>query len=146
MHVEPIITALEARVRTQAGLMSGPDAESTVGLMLEILRPAVQQAAIDIADQAAAEIRAQLPDHVVDLGLVDGEPTIQIRDAEPGKRSADEEFDARISLRLPPTLKDAIETFATDNGESVNAWVVKTLEGKAQRRPRGGRVNTSFEL
>ena len=145
MHVEPIITELETKVRAQAGLM-GAEAEGTISLMLEALRPAIQQAAMAIAEQATVEIRAQLPDHVVDLSLVDGDPVIQVRDAEASRRSAEEEFDARISLRLPPSLKDAIELFATDSGESVNAWVVKTLEGRAKRRPRGDRVNTSFEL
>lgn len=146
MHVEPIITALESRVRAQAALMAGPDAEATVGLMLEIMRPALQQATIQIAEQATEEVRAQLPDHNVELGLVEGEPVINIRESEPSRRATEEDFDARITLRLPPSLKDTIEAFAGDKGESVNAWVVKTLEGKAQRRPRGGRVNTSFEL
>jgi len=146
MHVDPVITELESRVRAQAGLMAGHEIESTVGLMLEVLRPALKDAAMAIAQQATDEIRAQLPDHQVDLALEDGDPTIRVRESEGSRRTNDEDFAARISLRLPASLKDTIESFATDNGESVNAWVVKTLEGKAKRRPSGGRVNTTFEL
>lgn len=147
MHVEPIITEVDSRVRAQAGLMAGPEIEATVGLMLEVLRPALKDAAMAIAEQATGEIRAQLPDHHVELALIDGDPSIQIREAEGTRRSTDEDFAARISLRLPASLKDTIESFATDNGESVNAWVVKTLEGRAtKRRPTGRRVNTTFEL
>ena len=62
-------------------------------------------------------------------------------------RPTDEDFDARITLRLPPSLKDLIEDAAGMTGESVNAWVVEAL-GK---RARGSRrveksYNQTFDL
>ncbi len=148
MQIEPIITELEARVLSQAGLMAGnPEAETGVAILLDQLRPAVRQAVLAVAEQAAEEIRSQLSGHRVDLTIVDGDPVLRVQESREEPRvAAEEDFDARITLRLPPSLKNAIESFAGDTGESVNTWVVKTLEGKAARRPRGGRVNTTFEL
>jgi hypothetical protein len=147
MHVDPIITEVESRVRTQVGLLAGSEAETVAELMLQILRPALKDAAMTIAEQATDEIRAQLPDHQVDLALVEGDPTIRIREPEGTSRTSDEDLAARISLRLPNSLKELIESTAGDSGESVNSWVVRTLEGRAQRRPKGGgRINTTFDL
>jgi 23S rRNA U2552 (ribose-2'-O)-methylase RlmE/FtsJ len=148
VQIEPIITELEARVLSQTSLMgNGPDVEQSVTVLLELLRPAVRQAALSIAEQAAEEIRPQLSGHRVDLTIVDGDPVLRLQETREESRVANEEdFAARITLRLPPSLKNAIETYAGDTGESVNTWVVKTLEGKATRRPRGGRVNTTFEI
>lgn len=148
MQVDPVITELEARVLSQTALMgTGPDVESSVMLLLELLRPALRQAAMSLAEQAADEVRAQLTDHTVDVTLVGGDPVLRVHESRAaGRTTIEEELDARITLRLPPSLKNAIENYAGDTGESVNSWVVKTLEGKAGRRPRGGRVDTTFEI
>lgn len=148
MQVDPIITELEARVLSQTALMgTGPDVESSVTLLLELLRPALRQAAMSLAEQAADEVRAQLADHTVDVTVVGGDPVLRLHENRPaGRTTLEEELDARITLRLPPSLKNAIESYAGDTGESVNSWVVKALEGKAGRRSRGGRVDTTFEI
>jgi hypothetical protein len=146
MHIEPIITEVESRVRTQVGLLAGSEAEAVAELMLEVLRPALKDAAMTMVEQATDEIRAQLPDHQVDLALVDGDPGIRIREAEGSVRATDEDLTARISLRLPTSLKELIEASAGDTGESVNSWVIRTLEGRTKRQPKGGRINTTFDL
>ena len=61
-------------------------------------------------------------------------------------RATDEDLTARISLRLPTSLKELIEASAGDTGESVNSWVIRTLEGRTKRQPKGGRINTTFDL
>ena len=62
-------------------------------------------------------------------------------------RSIDEELDARITLRLPPSLKQTIEKFATVDGESVNTWVVDALSKRANRDgSTGRRVTEEFDL
>jgi predicted HicB family RNase H-like nuclease len=38
-----------------------------------------------------------------------------------------EELSGRITLRLPESLKIAIETAAAEEGISTNAWLVRTL-------------------
>ena len=59
----------------------------------------------------------------------------------------EEDFDARITLRLPPSIKDIVERAASDSGDSVNTWVVKTLAGRAHsNRPSRRRVAETFDL
>ena len=58
-----------------------------------------------------------------------------------------EEFDARITLRLPPSLKRLIEDSASVDGDSVNAWVVDALSKRAKRSvPGDKRVTQAFDL
>ena len=57
-----------------------------------------------------------------------------------------EDLDARITLRLPPTLKQLIEDAAQTNGDSVNSWVIDTLGKRANQRGRGKHYNESFDL
>ena len=52
---------------------------------------------------------------------------------------ADEAFTARITLRLPESLKARLEAAATREGVSVNTWLVHMLHHAAEpRRPSGG--------
>jgi len=144
VHVQPVINALRAALLNNSGISSSdPTVEAAVGQLIESLGPALRVAALDLAEQAAGEVRAQLPDHTVDIVLADGDPALRISEgkATTSTRAADEEFDARITLRLPPSLKDLIEDAAGTTGESVNAWVVEAL-GKRARVSR--RVEKSY--
>ncbi len=124
--------------------------EAAAGQLLAALGPALRQAAMELAQQAAAEVGAQLGDREVEVVLSDGEPVLRVVDrngtAAPGPD--EEDFDARITLRLPPSLKGLVEDAAGRSGDSVNTWVVKTLTSKAGRTAaRGGsRVTGRYEL
>lgn len=150
MHVAPVINGLRAALASHLTVASGdPSVEAAGEHLAAALEPAIRQAAIDLAQQAAAEIAAQLPDRTVDVLLVDGEPSLRVSDAP--RSAADspigEEFDARITLRLPPSLKRVIEDAATIDGDSVNAWVVDALSRRAKRNEgRNNRVTEGFDL
>jgi hypothetical protein len=150
MLIQPIITALQATLSDQGGLTAAdPAVEAAVAQLATAIGPALRIAALEIAEQAAAEVRAQLPEHTVDVVLSDGDPALRIGDA-PASSSArpnPEDLDARITLRLPPSLKELIEDAAQNAGDSVNAWVIEAL-GKRARTRRGGdkRFNESFDL
>lgn len=151
MHVRPVIESIRSAV-TAHGLLAAdePAVEAAVTHLLDVLDPALRQAANDLAQQAAVEVQAQLPDRVVDVVLVDGEPMLRIGEArdEPGADTTAEDFDARITLRLPPRLKTLIEDAAESSGDSVNAFVVDVLSKRARRQTasHGGRVNETFDL
>jgi hypothetical protein len=150
MHVEPIITELRVALVGHASLAAGdPSIESAAAHLVGALEPAFRQAVLALAEQAAAEVGAQLTDRSVDVVLVDGDPTLRLSDATAAASSTpfDEEFDARITLRLPPTLKRLIEDSASVDGDSVNAWVVDALSKRAKRPDaRGKRVTDAFDL
>lgn len=150
MQVDPVLTGVEAAVSTQLAVAGAdPAMEAAAGQLLAALGPALRQAAMELAQQAAAEVGAQLGDREVEVVLVDGDPTLRVVDAN-GVAVSDEEedFDARITLRLPPSLKGLVEDAAGLSGDSVNTWVVKTLTSKAGRASTraGKRVTGRFEL
>jgi hypothetical protein len=148
VQVGPVINAVEATLVSQATVAgSDPAVETAINQLVAALGPALHVAAMEIAEQAAAEVRAQLAEHTVDVVLSDGDPALRIgeppRLAEP--RQA-EEFDARITLRLTPRLKQMIEDAAQTSGDSVNSWVVDALGKQARQRGRGKHFNDSFDL
>lgn len=148
MQIRPVINAVEATLISQATVASSdPAVEAAVNQLVAALGPALHVAAMEIAEQAAAEVRAQLPEHTVDVVLTDGDPAVRIGEAP---RLAEprhvEDLDARITLRLPPTLKQLIENAAQTNGDSVNAWVIDALGKRANQKGRGKHFNDSFDL
>jgi len=134
------LTRFEAAVTNQVALAGGDPAVEAAGRALrEALRPAVRQLALELIEQAAAEVDAQLPYHRVEVVLRGGEPDLEVRTGgEEERRSAGEEYEARITLRLPPSLKSAIEEAARAAGESVNSYLVRDLWRLTARPGRVG--------
>lgn len=151
MHVQPVINSVQAALAGHGGLASGdPSVEAAMAHLAEALGPALRVAAFELAQQAATEVGAQLADHTIDIVLIDGDPTLRVSEAKSAEeRPASEEFDARITLRLPPSLKELIEDAAGGRGESVNGWVVDVLSNraaKARSRTVGTTHTQSFDL
>ena len=131
------LSRLEAAVEQQV-LVAGGDSEveALAGTLLGALEPVVRQVALDLAEQAAVEISAQLAAHEIEVVLVEGEPSLRVRPLQDGGDLGSESLDARITLRLPPALKERVEVAADELGESVNSWLVKTLAAQAHERSR----------
>lgn len=150
MHIQPIINSVQAALAGQAAMSTAdPAVDSAVHQLTEALGPALRIAAMELAEQAAAEVRAQLPDHSVDVILADGDPAVRITEGPAGAapRVTSEDLGARISLRLPPSLKQLIEDSAQLTGESVNAWVVEALGKRARtNRSSSKSYNQTFDL
>lgn len=149
MHVHPVIAGLQATLQGQGELAAAdPAVDAAVGHLVELLGPALRQAALELAEQAASEVRAQLPDRSVDVVLVEGDPMLRVGQPVPPPSDPAEELDARITLRLPPSLKRLIEDVADSAGDSVNTWVVDQLACGARSRgaTRGFRATRTFNL
>ena len=58
-------------------------------------------------------------------------------DSSPGEGAgtAGEDLSARISLRLPESLKTAVEAAAAREGVSTNAWLVRAIARATESRP-----------
>lgn len=149
MQLEPVIAAVRATLATQAALADGdPHLEAAVAAVAAAIDPAIRQAATELAQQAAAEVDAQLPEHTVSVVLHGRDLELRVDEA-PGRPAAatEEDLDARITLRLPPSLKQVVEQVANVDGESVNSWVVDTISRRAQRAtPVGQRITEEFDL
>jgi len=149
MDTTMAMTKLQGAIEQQVLVAGGdPEVEAAARALLGALEPAVRQLAFDLAEQAAAEVSGQLGGYDVHVALVEGEPTIRVQalDAPDSAPTAGESLDARITLRLPPTLKELVESAAEERGESVNSWLVKTLSIKADTgRGRSRKVEGTIE-
>ena len=109
----------------------------------------IRQAAMDLAEQAACEVRAQLArSHRRSRPRRRRPVRCASPNAAASTRATTEELDARITLRVPPSLKTLIEDAAETAGASVNSWVLDVLSRRA-RKPHQGhgfRMTHSFDL
>jgi copper oxidase (laccase) domain-containing protein len=146
MDTRSIMAGLEASLNAQLELAAAdPAVEAASRALMIALDPAIRQAAFEIAQQAALEVDAQIPDASVEVTLRDGEPTLIVRPDEAETiRFRSDELAARLTVRLPEALKEELETAANDVGDSVNAYVIKTLSSKGRRRSRK-RIQGTFE-
>lgn len=146
MRLEPILTQIDAAIEAQLRLADPAMAEAVAGFM-EAFRPAVRNALLEVAQQAATEISAQLDDRRVEVRLSEGDPELVVSAAPTADLPpVDEDLEARITLRLPGSLKGLIEDAATSSGDSINSWVVDALRSRARRSTVGSRVDETFEL
>lgn len=86
---------------------------------------------------------AQLPQGGVELRMAGGDPELIYVDdaARPPADASDKGLNARITLRLPESLKSTLEAAAAAGGVSLNAWLVQALGRAVESRhyPAGGR-------
>jgi predicted HicB family RNase H-like nuclease len=91
---------------------------------------------LDLLSQAALELSAKLPSGHVEVRLAGHEPELVFVDApEESGGIAGEELSARISLRLPESLKASAEKAAAREGVSTNTWLVRAIARASESRP-----------
>jgi len=96
----------------------------------------------DLLSQAAVEVSSKLPSGHVEVRLAGQEPELVfVETPGDGGGVTGEELSARISLRLPESLKASVEKAAEREGISVNAWLVRAIARATESRPvhAGGR-------
>jgi hypothetical protein len=90
--------------------------------------------------EAALELSGQLEQGSVEVRIAGGDPElVYVKDTESAAaETADEVFSARITLRLPESLKSRAEAAAAAHGVSVNSWLVQALNRALEPRPTTG--------
>ena len=125
---------------------AGEDVQRVAGLLAEALDSSVRLVLLDVLSAAAADITARLSDTVVELRLADGEPAFVVTTAPPEAEyqghpavgaDAEEPGTARLTLRVPDSLKARIEAAAARDGVSVNTWLVRAASRSLETPPRG---------
>ncbi len=148
MDTSTAMTKIEAAIEQQV-LVAGGDSqvEAAARVMVAALEPAIRQLAMDLAEQAAVEVAAQLAGYEIDVVLADGDPMLRVRPVVEEVVSFGDSMDARITLRLPPNLKEIIEVAADEKGESLNTWLVKTISTRtgSQKRRKSRKVEGIIE-
>jgi hypothetical protein len=102
----------------------------------EVLGSNLRLKMLDLFSQVAVELSSKLPSGHVEVRLAGQEPELVFVDAPGGDAGmVGEELSARISLRLPESLKAAVEKAADREGVSTNAWLIRAIARATESRP-----------
>src|SRR5437764_8256143 len=120
METAPFVEGVRADLE---GLSSGGDAE-VLERIARALEPSLQLRIFDAIGQAALELSDQLGSGHVDVRLSgrDVQLLLVAGSEPPAEPQLDEEGTARLTLRMPETLKVRVESVAAGLGMSTNAW------------------------
>jgi hypothetical protein len=140
---------------TAAAAAGTEQTQQTARLLAETLEPAVRLAMTQALSAMAAEVTAAWDGGLVDIRLRGRDPEVVVvpapqheptQPAQDGAASPDAAEDdgpvARISLRLPESVKSRAEAAAAAAGISLNAWLVRTVTAglrEPTESPRSGR-------
>jgi hypothetical protein len=153
MDITPYVESLRRDLLAAADA-AGPEARAATERLAYALDPAARLALMEAISQAAAEITAELPSGGVDVRLngrelefaVHAPPAAPSAPPPPPAPGADEvEEDgsvARITLRIPESVKSKAEQLADRSGHSLNTWLVNLVRGAT----REGAINVDIDL
>ncbi|MCH8128975.1 MAG: hypothetical protein IIC70_03630 [Acidobacteria bacterium] len=146
MDISAVVVEVEDALTGQLQLVGDDPAVVRAGeVMIGALQPAIERAALRLAEQAAEEVDAQLPDKAVTVRLQEGTPILTVEDSGTPITIGTDELEARITLRLSDRLKSVLEEMAGESGDSVNSYVLKTLTSKTRDRTTGRRFSGTIE-
>jgi hypothetical protein len=141
MEMARFVEALEADLAAVAAV-GDEQTRAVAERVLQAIRGSAGLRLQDALGEAALEISAQLPEGHIEVRLVGQDPALVYvgEEAAPPEPAAEDGLTARITLRLPETLKATIEVNASREGISVNSWIVRALSrGTAGPVQRSGK-------
>jgi hypothetical protein len=140
MQIDGYVQALREDLARVAAV--GDESTARAAELLAVaLESAIGRRLLEALGEAALELNGQLDEGRVEVRFAGSDPELVfVRDEEaPAAESpADEAFTARITLRLPESLKARLEAAASRDGVSVNTWLVHVLARAGEPRPSGG--------
>jgi hypothetical protein len=141
MNITAILEALQTDVETAAEGSEDATAQAVVRLG-KLLQASVRVELLDAMSEAAAELSDQLPSGRVEVRLAGSDLSLTfVREQDEPAETPPEEDSARITLRLPESLKTAAESAAARERLSTNAWLVRAVKRSlGERQMRGRRV------
>lgn len=154
MDITPYIDSLR-RDLVAAAEAAGPEAREATERLSYALDPAARLALMEAISQAAAEITAEMADGGVDVRLNGREldfvvhqtpPAPAAPPAPPAPPTAEEAEEdgnvARITLRIPESVKAKAEEMAAKSGHSLNTWLVTVVRAAT----RDSAINVDIDL
>jgi hypothetical protein len=139
MQIDGYVQALREDLARVAAV--GDESTARAAELLAVaLESAIGRRLLEALGEAALELNGQLNEGRIEVRFAGSDPElVYVRDEEaPAAEAADEAFTARITLRLPESLKGRLEAAATRDGVSVNTWIVQSLSRAGEPRPSAG--------
>ena len=142
MQIDGYIQALREDLARVAAL--GDESAARAAELLSVaIESSLARRIQDVLAEAALELNSQLDEAHVEVRISGRDPElVLVRHDGTTPEQADEAFSARITLRLPESLKQRVESAASREGASVNTWLVQALQRAVEsRRGSGGSRN-----
>jgi hypothetical protein len=136
MQIDGHVQALREDLARIAAV--GDESTARAAELLSVaLESAVGRRLLEALGEAALELNSQLDSGRVEVRFAGSDPElVYIPDEEAAPAEpADEAFTARITLRLPESLKTRLDAAAALHGMSVNTWLVNVLQRTLETRP-----------
>ena len=142
MNADAYVQAVREDLATVAAVGDESTARAA-DVLAAALGPALARRLQEALVEATLELSSQLERGRVEVRVAgDDLDLVYVDEPDPAASdSIDEEFSARITLRLPESLKSRLDAAAIAGGVSVNTWLVQTLNRALEPRPSlgGGR-------
>lgn len=137
MDLAPYVDTLRRDLAAAAEAAS-TEIRDAAGRLSYAIEPSLRMVLLEALGVAAAEVTEQLASGVVEVRLRGRDPELVVSEppaaAEPAPTEPTtqavpdvEEGVARVSLRLPESVKARVEEVAAVSGQSVNAWLVRAV-------------------
>jgi hypothetical protein len=137
MDITPYVESLR-RDLVAAAESGSEETRAAAQRLAQALDPASRLALMEAVSQAASEITAEMPAGSVDVRLNGREldfvveaPTPTAEAPPPPPPAADDADDdgavARVTLRIPESVKARAEELAARHGHSLNTWLVNVV-------------------
>jgi hypothetical protein len=129
MQMSQFIEGLQEDLQELAAI-GGEDLQRAAQQLSGAIKQSARLRLIDALTQAALELSEQLPNGHVDVRVAGQDPQfvfVMEQEEEQPAMPVTEGDHARITLRLPESLKESIEKAAGQDGVSVNTWLVRAL-------------------
>jgi hypothetical protein len=142
MQIDGLIQALREDLVRVAAL--GDENTSRVADLLSVaIEASLGRRIQDVLAEAALELNDQLDSAHVEVRVAGRDlQLVLVHDDGTAPEPVDEAFSARITLRLPESLKQRVESAAAREGASVNTWLVLALQRSLEpRRSTSGSRN-----
>jgi predicted DNA binding CopG/RHH family protein len=151
MQTAQFIEALQADLR-ELSQLGGEELVQAAHRLEGAVKQSATLRLIDALTQVALEISSQLPNGHVDVRLAGQDPElvyVEDEQEEAPAQATEDGLSSRITLRLPESLKVALEKAADAEGVSVNTWLVRALQravtgSSAGRAIRSGKRITGY--
>jgi hypothetical protein len=141
MELEPHVEALRAELTAVAAL-GDENVAAAAERLSQALGSILGLRLLDVLSEAALEVSSQLPAGQIEVRLAGQEPSLVYVEAEGAAPppAVEDGLTARITLRLPDSLKVSLEAAAGTEGVSVNTWIVRALARGLSSASSGVRV------
>lgn len=153
MDLAPYVERLRSDL-AEAAAAGGPEAQEAAQRLALALDPATRMMLLEALSDATAEITGELDDTSIEVRLRGREPQFVIEriepvtppaaeSAEPDEQSDDESDTlARVTVRIPESLKTKAEDLAAAGSQSLNSWIVQAVRFAARERA----INIDIDL